>query len=89
MLCVTQSDPIMFKLSPAKLAKRSAAFRYAYYVLTAFKLKSFRSWQQDGEPNPFVCKTYRHNVTERVEFTDIFEDVLRPVRENRDSRNAI
>ncbi|MEL7151712.1 MAG: hypothetical protein AAGK71_13315 [Pseudomonadota bacterium] len=77
----------MIKLSPARLAKRSAAFRYTYYLVTAFKLKSFRSWKKDGEPNPFVEKTYRHNVTERVEFTDIFEDVLKPNRKG--SRNAI
>ena len=77
----------MLKLSPAQLAKRSAAFRYLYFMVTSFKMKSFRAWQRDGEPNPFVEKTYRHNVTERVEFADIFEDVLKPGRKG--SRDAI
>lgn len=77
----------MLKKSPSELAKRSAAYRYLYFVVTSFKMKSFRAWKRDGEPNPFVEKTYRHNVTERVEFTDIFEDVLKPSR--KDSRNAV
>jgi hypothetical protein len=70
----------MLKLSPSSLAKRSETFRYLYFVITSFKLKSFRAWKKAGEPNPFVTKTYRHNVTARVEFTDIFDDVLKPGR---------
>ncbi|MEM7719390.1 MAG: hypothetical protein AAF222_09305 [Pseudomonadota bacterium] len=76
----------MLGLSPDRLAKRSAAFRYGYYLVTSCKLKSFRGWKCAGEPNPFVEKTYRHKVTERVEFTDIFDDVLGPDR--RHSRNS-
>lgn len=66
----------MPKLSPQYLARRSATFRYLHYVLTTFRLRSFASWRSEGEPNPFVRKTYRRVYTERVEFTDIFEDVL-------------
>lgn len=77
----------MLKLPASKLARRSAAFRYAYFVVTSFKLKSFRAWKDAGEPNPFVGKTYRHNVTERVEFTDIFEDVLKGPKAQ--SRNVL
>ncbi|MEO1536701.1 MAG: hypothetical protein AAFR73_03130 [Pseudomonadota bacterium] len=69
------------------MSKRSAAFRYAYYLVTSFKFVSFRAWHKSGEPNPFVGKTYRRVATERVEFTDIFEDVLQG-KKNR-SRDAI
>ncbi len=62
----------MFKVNASALANKSAAIRYLYYVLTACDLKSFRSWRKDGEPNPFVEKTYRQHVTERVEIVDIF-----------------
>ncbi|MCG6883968.1 MAG: hypothetical protein LJE62_09465 [Silicimonas sp.] len=71
----------MFKLSSPDLAKRSATFRYLYYIVSSFRFKSFRSWQQDGEPNPFVTNSYKRVVTERVEFTDIFDDVLKPRRQ--------
>ncbi|MEM9426555.1 MAG: hypothetical protein AAGA06_07615 [Pseudomonadota bacterium] len=75
----------MFKIPAAKLAKKSDRFRYLYFVITSCKLKSFKAWRQAGEPNPFVQKTYRHNVTARVEFTDIFDDILKPDRtESRD-----
>lgn len=77
----------MLKLSPAALAKRSVAFRYVYFLVTSFKMTSFRGWKKAGEPNPFVEKTYRHTVTERVEFTDIFDDVLNPRRKG--SRSAL
>ncbi len=30
----------------------------------------------EGEPNPFVGKTYRQHVTERIEFVDIFGEEL-------------
>ena len=68
---------MIFYTAP-KLAEKSAFFRYLHFVLTCFRLKSFRSWKADGEPNPFVGKTYRAVRTERVEFVDIFEDILSP-----------
>ena len=70
----------MLRMSPSGLEKRSATFRYVYFLITSVKFKSFRAWKEDGEPDPFVEKTYRTVVTERVEFTDIFEDVLKPKR---------
>ena len=66
----------MFKFSASDLAARPKVFRYLYYVLSSFQLKSFRSWRKEGEPNPFVKKTYRRKVTDRVEFVDIFGDDL-------------
>ena len=76
----------MFKLPASKLSQKSELFRYFYYVFSSFKLRSFKAWKKAGEPNPFVAKTYRHNVTARVEFTDIFEDVLgRDRAESRDT----
>lgn len=61
-----------------KLAEKSAIFRYLHFLVTSFRLESFRSWQAAGEPNPFVGKTYRAVRTEQKEFVDIFEDVLAP-----------
>ncbi len=66
----------MFEISATDLAVKPAAFRYVYYILTSVNLKSYRTWRKEGEPNPFVGKTYRQKVTERVEFVDIFADDL-------------
>ncbi len=66
----------MLNLSSAHLAKHPAMFRYLYFLATSFRLTTYKAWKSDGEPNPFVKKTYRHNGTHQVEFTDIFEDVL-------------
>lgn len=60
-----------------KLAQKSRLFRYVFYLASGFRLKSFRSWANEGEPNPFVTKTYRSVRTERVEFSDIYDDMLR------------
>lgn len=76
----------MLKPSASKLAKKSETFRYIYFLISSCKLKSFKAWKKAGEPNPFVAKTYRHNVTARVEFTDIFDDILKPNR--IESRNG-
>jgi len=66
----------MFSITDLRLAKRSRIFRYFFYLVSGFRLKSFRSWSQEGEPNPFVAKTYPVRRTERIEFIDIFDDVL-------------
>ncbi len=66
----------MFNLSANDLAAKPTIFRYVYYVLTAFNPKTYKAWQEAGEPNPFVAKTYRKQVTDRVEFVDIFGDDL-------------
>ncbi|MDJ0639643.1 MAG: hypothetical protein QNJ20_12455 [Paracoccaceae bacterium] len=66
----------MLKLSGSRLAEQTAFVRYIYFLFTSCCLKTFRSWQSEGEPNPFVKKTYRVVCTEQVEFTDIFQDVL-------------
>lgn len=63
-------------LNDFKLAGRPRFFRYVFYLVSGFRLKSYRSWAEEGEPNPFVAKTYRRRQTERVEFADIFEDLL-------------
>jgi hypothetical protein len=70
----------MSKFSPTGPSRHSVFFRYIYYVVSAVRLKSFRQWRNDGEPNPFVRKTYKRVVTERAEFTDIFDDVLKSAR---------
>ena len=75
---VTLIECEMFKQSSSRLAARPAPFRYFYYILSSFRLTSYRSWKAKGEPNPFVKKTYRHNCTEKIDFVDIFDDVLTP-----------
>ena len=60
--------------SKETLAKRSRLFRYVHYVVTSMRLVPYRQWKRDGEPNPFVSPTYRHQVTKRADFRDIFED---------------
>lgn len=64
------------KISEAELARRPLLFRYAYYVLSSFRLLSLTRWRRAGEPNPFVQRTYRHKGTERVEFVEAFCDLL-------------
>ena len=60
--------------SKEALAKRSSLFRYVHYLISSFSLKSYAAWKAEGEPNPFVAKTYRHNGTRQIEFLDIFGD---------------
>ena len=72
----------MFKMSASKLAERSATFRYLYFLISSFKPIGFKAWKEQGEPNPFVEKSYRRVVTERVEFVDIFGDDLNRSRPN-------
>lgn len=75
----------MFKMSASSLAGKSAAYRYAYFLVTSFKPVGFKAWRHQGEPNPFVGKSYRRVVTERVEFVDIFgEDLNRSKPNSRD-----
>ena len=83
LLCVCMqllNECLMLKFSATDLAARPTVFRYLYYILTSFNPRSFRSWQKAGEPNPFVQKTYRQQVTERVEFVDIFGEDLKARR---------
>ena len=49
--------------------------RYVFYLVTSLKLRSFRGWTRDGQPNPFV-KSNRPRVrnTSQQELLDIFED---------------
>lgn len=66
----------MLDFSEPRLAKKSPIFRYIFYLVSGFRLKSFRSWSREGEPNPFAAKSYRAVRTERVEIVDIFDDLL-------------
>lgn len=75
-MCVPSNEYVMFRLSASKLAEKPALHRYLYFLFSSFQLTSFRAWRRAGEPNPFVGKTYRQHVTERVEFVDIFGDDL-------------
>lgn len=68
----------MFNPSATYLSKHHALFRYIYFLATSFRLTSYKAWKSDGEPNPFVRKSYRHKATQKMEFVDIFEDVLTP-----------
>lgn len=58
------------------LERRSKAYRYLFYLVSNVRFKRYRTWLREGEPNPFVGKTYRKVQTERVEFDDIFEDIF-------------
>ena len=64
----------MVKMTEPGLKKRSLIFRYFFYLVSGRRLRSFKAWKEEGEPNPFVAKSYRPIVTERVEFDDLFED---------------
>ena len=70
--------------SKEMLAKRSRLFRYVHYVVTSVRLVPYAQWTRDGEPNPFVSPTYRHQVTQRADFHDIFDDFR-----SRASRNPV
>jgi hypothetical protein len=77
----------MFKMSEPDLAKKPAVYRYVYFLVSSLKPMGFRAWKARGEPNPFVGKSYRRVVTERVEFVDIFGDDLK--RSKPTSRDCI
>lgn len=64
-------------ITEPELAEKSRLFRYLFYLSSGCRLTSFRSWAEQGEPNPFVAKSYKAVRTERVEFVDIFGDVLK------------
>ena len=64
--------------SKETLAKRSSLFRYVHFLVSSFSYRSYAAWKADGEPNPFVTKTYRHNGTRQVEFLDIFGEIRAP-----------
>ena len=66
------------KLSGTELGQRPAAFRYAYYLVTSFKVKSFASWRDAGEPNPFVAREYSQESAERSELVSMFADMIEP-----------
>lgn len=59
----------------SNIAGKPRVFRYFFYLISSCRLRGYRSWKQAGEPNPFVAKTYRAIQTERVEFTDLFEEI--------------
>ena len=59
------------------LNERSRLFRYVYFLISSFSLKSMDQWSRDGEPNPFVQSRPRSRQTHQQEIMDIFEDTLR------------
>lgn len=67
----------MFARNADELGQRCRVYRYLYYVLSGLKLKSYQSWKQEGEPNPFVQVDHRPRMTHQQEIIDIFEDSLR------------
>ena len=77
-IVVTGKMSAMFNFTENRLSKRSRLFRYVFYLISSVRYKTFHSWSKDGEPNPFVAKTYRKTQTERVEFVDIFDDMIDP-----------
>ena len=66
----------MLVLTEQNIKRRSKVYRYLFFLVTNVRFKSYGAWLREGEPNPFVAKTYRHTQTERVDFIDIFEDKL-------------
>ena len=67
----------MFPRNADDLGRKSRYFRYIYFVLSSFSLKSFGRWKREGEQNPFVQVAYRPRRTHQQEIIDIFEDSLR------------
>lgn len=59
------------------LNERSRFFRYVYFLISSFSLKSMDQWSREGEPNPFVRTRPRSRQTHQQEIIDIFEDTLR------------
>ena len=46
----------MFKVTADNLAQMPKAFRFAYYVFSGVRFASYKTWINEGEPNPFVAR---------------------------------
>ena len=65
----------MIPFGQQTLNRRSRAFRYLYYVISNVRLISYSKWTEIGEPNPFLCKSYRQLGARRSEFLDLLQDL--------------
>jgi len=62
-------------MTDSNIAGKSRLFRYFFYLISSCRICRYKSWKKAGEPNPFAAKTYRAVQTERVEFTDLYEQI--------------
>jgi len=58
------------------LKRTPKVFRFLYYLVSSFRLTSYRQWKSQGEPNPFVSASYDRPATSQTEIVEIFRDSL-------------
>lgn len=47
--------------------------RYAYFLFSTLRFRSYPEWCAEGEPNPFLRLRRRRRQTNQQEIADIFE----------------
>ena len=47
--------------------------RYAYFIFSTLRIRSYPEWCAEGEPNPFLRLRRRKRQTNQQEIADIFE----------------
>jgi hypothetical protein len=67
---------MFFTTNKDSLGQMPRVFRYLYFVLSSFRLVSFRQWKAKGEPNPFVSQRAKRRHTSQQEIIDIFQDKI-------------
>ena len=65
----------MFKVTTKDLSRVPSAYRYAYYLLTAMRLVTYKSWQKEGEPNPFVARRAPKQTMTHLEAQTILKSI--------------
>ena len=67
---------MLIKEDTESLRQKPSLFRYAYFILSGFRLKTYSQWKSAGEPNPFVSENYTRRFTSQQEIVDIFQDQI-------------
>lgn len=67
---------MLFTANKDSLGEKPHLFRYIYFILSSFRLISYRQWKSQGEPNPFVSQKAKRRHTCQQEIVDIFQDRL-------------
>jgi len=63
----------MLRVHQRPLARQNRPLRYAYFLISGFRYKSYSDWIKEGEPNPFVKPDFENRQTHRIEIQDIFD----------------
>ena len=62
----------MFEYLKTRIVDWPRPARYFYFLVSNLKFRSYRVWQDEGEPNPFVRPPRRRRQTNEQEIADIF-----------------